>query len=280
MPDHACTRRIQLLELLRQSDGGIALDDAAVALGADGRTVRRDVDYWQDLFSDLQGITIQRGRLHASRRGYTAGYFTDQVDHERSAKDAIGRAAVAAIADGEAVAITAGSTTYAVARELRRARIEEDRPRNATVFTNSLPVLWELVAAGLPTGVLGEVYDADDCAFHSHEFRSGFQASLAIVGASGLVVGADGASLDLFSHRSAEAAFMKQLLAPIPEVIVAIDASKIGRRHPWSFTSGGVLAGKRVQVITSSLADKQRDPLEGLCGAAPRSGFTLSFQEV
>lgn len=280
MPDGAASRRIQLLELLRQSESGLALDDAAVALGADGRTIRRDVDYWQDLFSGLQGITIQRGRVHASRRGYTAGYFTDQIEHERAAKDAIAATAVAAIADGEAVAITAGSTTYAVARELRRARIEEDRPRNATVFTNSLPVLWELVAAGLPTGVLGEVYDSDDCAFHSHEFRSGFQASLAIVGASGLAANADGVSLDLFSHRSAEAAFMKQLLAPIPEVIVAIDASKVGRRHPWSFTSGGVLVGKRVQIITSALTEHQRDSLESLCGASSRAGISLSFKEV
>src|SRR5256885_2074782 len=81
--------------------------------------------------------------------------------------------------------------------------------RTPIAFTNSLPALTELISGGISTGLVGEVYNPDDSAFHSHELRSGFHPSVAIVGASGLI--ANGRSLELYSHRAEEAAFMRQL---------------------------------------------------------------------
>jgi DeoR/GlpR family transcriptional regulator of sugar metabolism len=278
--DAAGARRMRLLEELREARQGRGLDECARTLGVDERTVRRDASYLQEVLKVVQGIELRRGRLFAARAGHGPGYFADQVEHNRPAKEAIARAIVAAMPPDLAVAITAGSTTYYVAREFRRAHVECDEPRNLIAFTNSLPVLLEMISAGISTGVVGEVYNADDCAFHSHEFRGAFQASLAIVGASGVVPNPASGTLDLFSHRAEEASFLKQLLGPVPEIVVAVDASKIGRRHPWVFTGGEVLAGKTVRLFTDALPEAQREALGQLTQSAHRHGCAFTFVET
>jgi DeoR/GlpR family transcriptional regulator of sugar metabolism len=170
---------------------------------------------------------------------------------------------------------------------MRRAVVEGEPPHNLIVFTNSVPSLLELVAAGISTGVLGEIYSPDDCAFHTPEFRGAFQPSLAIVGASGVQFGASVAAnvaasapqgmLDLFSHRAEEAAFLKQLLAGVPEIVLVVDSTKLGRRHPWSF-GGGTLAGKSVRLVTDTLTDAQREELALVAARMARQDTTLHYQ--
>ncbi len=277
MSDHPAARRFRLLEELREHNGK-ELGEYARRLQVDERTIRRDVDTLQDLISTVQGIEVRRGHLFASRQGYAAGYFTGQLDSRREAKEAIARAIVRTLPDHAAVVVTAGTTTYSVAREIRRAALEDEPPHGLVAFTNSLPALMELIAGGVATGVVGEVFNPDDCAFHSHELCSGFHPAVAVVGASGAVADGAAGTLDLFTHRAEEAAFMKQLLARVPEVVVALDATKVGRRHPWSFTDNGALAGKTVRLVTDALTDSQRQPLDEL--AANNSRFSFEYQEV
>jgi DeoR/GlpR family transcriptional regulator of sugar metabolism len=278
--DQAAARRMRLLEILREERGGKELGSLAVTFQVDERTVRRDVEHLQDLLMTVQGIEMRRGTVTPNRSGFSAGYFADQLELEPATKRAIAQAVVNSLSDNLAIALTAGSTTYAVAQEIRRAALEEERPRNLIAFTNSLPALLEFIAAGISTGILGEVYNADDCAFHSHEFHCAFQPGIAIVGASGIVAAPASGTLDLFSHRAEEAAFLKQLLKPVPEIYIAADAVKIGRRHPWSFSSGGVLSGKRVRLFTSSLSPEQREPLRTLAANSSRAEIRFTFEEV
>ena len=77
--------------------------------------------------------------------------------------------------------------------------------------------------------------------------------------------------LDLYSHRAEEAAFLKQLLANVPEIIVAADSSKLGRRHPWSF-GGAILDGKSVLLVTDALTDTQQEELAALVERLKRKG--------
>ena len=95
-----------------------------------------------------------------------------------------------------------------------------------------------------------------------------------------MVINAASGSLELFSHRGEEAAFLKQLLASIPEVIVAVDASKLGRRHPWSFAAAPALAGKSVTLVADTLSSDQRESLESLITAARRTGCRFSYEEA
>jgi DeoR/GlpR family transcriptional regulator of sugar metabolism len=281
MAEQADARRMHLLETLAESEEPQDLETLASALHCDARTIRRDIDQLQQVFQRVQNVEVRRSHVLVSRAGYSPGYFTDHLDRNAAAKEAIARAIVSTLPDDLAIVLTAGSTPYAIAREMRRAVVDGEPPHNLIVFTNSVPALMELVAAGISTGVLGEIYAPEDCAFHAPEFRSAFQPGLAIVGASGVLFSKTGAAgtLDLFSHRAEEAAFMKQLLANVPEIIVAVDSSKLGRRHPWSF-GGSALTGKSVRLVTDLLTEAQREELTQLAAHLARTGTQFTFEAV
>ncbi|HZT42917.1 MAG TPA: HTH domain-containing protein [Chthonomonadaceae bacterium] len=279
MAEQADTRRMQLLERLAGSTEPQELETLAAALHCDTRTIRRDLDQLQQLLQRVQGLEVRRGKVLAARDGYSPGYFTDQLSRNSSAKEAIARTIVASLSDNLAIALTAGTSTFAVSRELRRAAVEDAPPRNPIVFTNSVPALLELIAGGISTGVLGEIYTPEDCAFHIPEFRSAFQPSVAIVGASGVLFDIHQGALDLFSHRAEEAAFLKQLLGRVPEIIIAADQTKLGRRHPWSF-GGPILAGKTVRLVTDTLTEPQQEELGQLAARLGRAGITFRFEST
>ncbi len=278
MAEQADARRMQLLELLSQSEEPQDLDELATLFRCDARTIRRDLDFLQQLLQRVQGLEVRRGKALVAAAGFSPGYFTDQLGRNAPAKQAIARAVVKLLPEDSAIALTAGSTTYAAAKEMRRAAVEGAHPHNLIVFTNSIPSLLELVAAGIPSGVLGEIYSPEDCALHTPEFRSAFQPNLAIVGASGVVVGHSTApaALDLYSHRAEEAAFLKQLLLGVPEIVIAVDSTKLGRRHPWSF-GGNILNGKRVRLVTDILSEMQAEELAQVAERLRGSGIQLEW---
>lgn len=277
MSQNAECRRMKLLDILAESEEPRELSDLSVSLGCDERTIRRDLDHLQNIMQRISGLEVRRGKALVARSGYSPGYFTHQLDRNTIAKQQIAQSVVRLLPDDMAIALTAGSTTFAVAREIRKASVEGISPNNLIVFTNSVPSLLELIAAGVATGVLGEIYNHDDCAFHSPETRSSFQPGIAIVGASGVLFGNDSPTngLDLFSHRSEEAAFLKQLLANVPEIIVTVDNNKLGKRHPWSF-GGSILQGKKVHLVTDFLSEAQSERLDLLKEKLPNIG--IQFQ--
>ena len=279
MAEQAEIRRLRLMELLAESEEPQDLEALADALHCDARTIRRDLDQVQRLLQRMHGLEVRRGRVLIARSGYSPGYFTDQLGRNAGAKQVIARAVVASLSDDQAIALTAGSTPYAVACEIRRAVVEGGSPHNLIVFTNSVPSLLELVAAGVSTGVMGEIYAPEDCAFHTPEFHSAFQPSLAIVGASGVLVGSGPgqSGLDLFSHRAEEAAFLKQVLAGVPEIIIAADSTKLGRRHPWSF-GGSTLHGKRVRLVTETLTEAHQEELAQLTERLAQYGTAFTYE--
>lgn len=262
MSEQADARRLRLMELLAATEEAQDLEALGRAMQCDTRTIRRDLDYLQHLLQRMQGLEIRRSKVLVARAGYSPGYFTDQLGRNAECKRAIARQIVSSLPDGIAVALTAGSTTFAVAQEMRRVHVEGEHPQNLIVFTNSVPSLLELVAGGISAGVLGEIYVPDDCAFHTSEFRSAFQPGIAICGASGVIFSnANQPCFDLYSHRAEEAAFLKQMLANVPEIVIAVDSTKLGRRHPWSF-GGSILDGKRIRLVTNTLNERQREELD------------------
>lgn len=278
MPGTVESRRYALLELLAERPDGLTLEEAADVLEVDDRTVRRDVEQLQNLLASVQEVQLVRGRIYATTDGLLRKVPEDE--EAAAAKARMAGAAVQRIPDGSAVLLTAGSSTHAVAVELRRRQVLNEPPQGLIVFTNSLPALVQLAAAGISTGVVGEVYNPVDAAFHSHEYRSRFQASLAIVGASGIVPDPASGTVSLCSDRVEEAAFMRQLLQSVPEIMVVARAAKIGKRHPWSFTSDGLLVGKSLHLVTTPLSPAQRESLTATADAARRFGTTISYGEV
>ncbi len=273
-------RRMRLLEMIARSEEAYELDSLAVAMKCDARTIRRDLDSIQQLLQIVQGVEIRRSKVLAVRTGHSPGYFSDQLEKNAPAKARIAKAIVRKLPDEIAIALTAGSTPFAVAKEIRRAVVADESPKNPIVFTNSLPALLEMVVAGVATGALGEIYVPEDCALHSPEFHSSALPSVAIVGASGISIGADGGGLpglNLFSHRAEEAAFMKQLLVNIPEVIIAADNSKLNKRHPWNF-GGKTLNGKKVRLVTEALSQEQTYDLDRLAERLISDNILFSYE--
>lgn len=124
----ASQRQERILEQVRQ-DGAARVSDLVDRLGVSDMTIRRDIAALagRGLVSRVHGGAVCVGRS-AEEPGFAAKR-TRQTDEKR----AIARAAAALVAPGDSVAVSAGTTTFAVARDLL------DVP-GLTVVTNSVPV--------------------------------------------------------------------------------------------------------------------------------------------
>jgi DeoR/GlpR family transcriptional regulator of sugar metabolism len=122
-------RQELILEQVR-STGGARVSDLVDSLGVSDMTVRRDIE-----------ALARRGlvaRVHGGATAVTARSaeepgFAAKSSLQTAQKDAIARAAAALVEPGASVAVSGGTTTYAVARELRQVP-------DLTVVTNSVPV--------------------------------------------------------------------------------------------------------------------------------------------
>jgi DeoR/GlpR family transcriptional regulator of sugar metabolism len=122
-------RQALILEHLGRA-GGVRVSDLVQILGVSDMTVRRDLD-----------VLRQRGLLDKVHGGATLrqdgstdepGFVAKSV-RELAEKESIGRSAAELVEPGSAVAITAGTTTWTLARHLAQVP-------DITVVTNSIPV--------------------------------------------------------------------------------------------------------------------------------------------
>jgi len=122
-------RQAHILDRIR-TDGGVRVADLVAELAVSDMTVRRDLE-----LLDQQGLIekVHGGATIVQERALFEPGFRAKSSLEQEAKEAIAEAAAALVPPGSAVALSAGTTTYAVARCLL------DRPE-LTVVTNSLPV--------------------------------------------------------------------------------------------------------------------------------------------
>jgi DeoR/GlpR family transcriptional regulator of sugar metabolism len=132
-------RQRQTLILTRvREDGGVRVADLARDLGVSDMTVRRDLE-----------ILHNRGLLEKVHGGATSlpgsaqfePGFAAKSSLQEPEKEAIATAAMALVLPGTAIGISAGTTTYVLARRL------VDMP-GLTVVTNSVPVADVLHRAG------------------------------------------------------------------------------------------------------------------------------------
>jgi DeoR/GlpR family transcriptional regulator of sugar metabolism len=122
-------RQALIIERVRE-DGGVRVADLARALGVSDMTVRRDLE-----------ALHERGLVEKVHGGATAvpgstlvePGFAARSGRQEAEKEAIADAAVRLVGPGTAIGVSAGTTTYALARRL------VDVP-GLTVVTNSVPV--------------------------------------------------------------------------------------------------------------------------------------------
>jgi len=130
-------RQERILEQV-QLTGGVRVSDLVELLGVSDMTVRRDI-----------AMLVRKGLVARVHGGATAisGRSTEEPGFAAKSglqtleKQAIAVAAAALVQPGDSVAISAGTTTYAVAQELRSVP-------DLTVVTNSVPAADLLHSAG------------------------------------------------------------------------------------------------------------------------------------
>jgi DeoR/GlpR family transcriptional regulator of sugar metabolism len=130
-------RQQRILELV-QTAGGARVSDLVDLLGVSDMTVRRDIS---TLARKGKVARVHGGATALAGRASEEPGFATKFRLQKAEKAAIAKSAVALVEPGDSVAISGGTTTYAVAVELLSVR-------NLTVVTNSVPVGELLHTAG------------------------------------------------------------------------------------------------------------------------------------
>ncbi|MBX3029244.1 MAG: DeoR/GlpR transcriptional regulator [Chloroflexi bacterium] len=130
-------RHSYIVERVR-ADGGVRVADLVRELGVSDMTIRRDLELLHE-----QGLVakVHGGATSTTPSALFEPGFRAKSELQRDAKAAIAAAAAAMVQPGQAIALSAGTTTFAVARLL------VDVPQ-LTVVTNSVPVADVLYHAG------------------------------------------------------------------------------------------------------------------------------------
>jgi DeoR/GlpR family transcriptional regulator of sugar metabolism len=122
-------RQQRILELV-QTSGGARVSDLVDLLGVSDMTVRRDIS---TLARKGKVARVHGGATALAGRAADEPGFAAKFQLQKAAKASIARAAVTLVEPGDSVAISGGTTTYAVAAELLSIP-------DLTVVTNSVPV--------------------------------------------------------------------------------------------------------------------------------------------
>jgi DeoR/GlpR family transcriptional regulator of sugar metabolism len=211
-------RRRKILELIQQ---GGAVDVVALSgsLSVSGTTIRRDL-------RDLEA----RGMLSRTHGGAVANLvstsfepiYKDKSRERREEKAAIAAYACGFVRDGEVVALDSGSTTFALARELKR------RLRELTVITTDLQIAVDLCdTPGFDVILTGgsvrpQLYSV-----------VGPMAEDALTGlhANHTFIGADAVDLDAgVTNANLEEVGVKQrVMAVAEQVVLLVDHTKFGK---------------------------------------------------
>ena len=122
-------RQAKILERVRE-DGAVRVADLVRELGVSDMTVRRDLEILDD-----RGLVdkVHGGATAVAGSALFEPTFAAKSSLQEAEKDAIARSAASLVEPGMAIAVSAGTTTYALAQRL------VDIPR-ITVVTNSIRV--------------------------------------------------------------------------------------------------------------------------------------------
>ncbi|GAA4836950.1 DeoR/GlpR family DNA-binding transcription regulator [Kitasatospora terrestris] len=213
-------RRALILDLVKRS-GAVRVADLVEQLGVSDMTIRRDLDA---LARAGEVEKIYGGAVASGARAEEPG-FEAKTHLASGAKAALADAAAALVEPGSVVAVSAGTTAYAVASRLLQVR-------GLTVVTNSLPVAdllrdnvadvagtgpTLLLTGGTPTPSAALVGPLADQAIRS------LYVDLLIIGAHGVSERAG-----LTTPNLAEAQTNRALIAAARRVVAVADHSKWG----------------------------------------------------
>lgn len=208
-------RRQKVLDLVTQK-GFVSLTDLAATLDASESTIRRDLDFW-----DKQGVLR---RTHGGAvylvDGQSLPPLEERTSRELAEKQAIARATVTRIQDGDAILLDGGTTTLEVARLLVG--------RHLQIVTNSLPIA-NLFANSRETDLVilgGYVYPRTGVALGPLTVRmlEDVHVHQTILSCSGIT------AKGLFNSNLLLVETQRRMMATADEVVVVADHLKLGKQ--------------------------------------------------
>lgn len=214
-------RRALILDEIRRR-GGVRVNDLTRQLGVSDMTIRRDLDA---LARSGAVEKVHGGAVPAeTARTHEPGFEAKSV-LELSAKEEIARAAAHLVAPGSAIALSGGTTTYALARhlaEVEQLTVVTNSVRVADVFdraqrTGAAPGTTVVLTGGVRTPSDSLVGPVADRAIRSLHF------DLLFLGAHGLSLEAG-----LSTPNLAEAETNRAFVASARRVVVVADHTKWG----------------------------------------------------
>ena len=218
-------QRLNLVLELVSERRYVSIVEVAEALGVSTATVRRDLT----TLAEQRLITRTHGGASALGSGYELP-LQYKIVRQAEAKSAIARAVADLVAPGDSVGLNGGTTTSEVARVLgwsERLGMSGDAP-GVTIVTNALNIAYELsirehvkivVTGGVPRRQSYELVGP----LVGSTLRD-FSLDLAVLGVDG-ITGKFGAT----TVHEGEAEASRQIAAVARRVVVAADATKLGR---------------------------------------------------
>jgi DeoR family transcriptional regulator, fructose operon transcriptional repressor len=261
-------RKAQLAAYVAEA-GQVTVGELAERFGVSIDTVRRDLD---QLSAD--GVLV---RTYGGAVSLSTAFRTDSAVDQRLAlleeeKEQIAVLAAELVQDGSTIMINGGTTTLALARNLRQHR-------DLTVATNNL-----LVPGALPPTAIRDVYIFGGAVrtltlttIGPVSFRANSGAELDISCDLALIgVGAVSADAGYTTSNLAEAAMMQEMISRAARVAILADSSKFGRRLFAQVSELGsadylitdsmppsdlreALAANRVELITPEVSPRREE---------------------
>lgn len=217
-------RRGVIIEAL-EARGQVLVESLAVEFGVSLVTIRKDL-------SELEA----RGLLHRTHGGASWAHrslfnpsFREKAYLQQAEKQAIARATLELIEEGDSLILDAGSTTHALSRAMKK------RFRHLHVITNSVPIALELAETGWELLLLG-----GSVRHHSQALIGPATVrALEPYHVDKAILSATGASLErgLTTPNDLEAQTKRAMIRAAAQVIGMVDSSKLGRVTLSSFAA-------------------------------------------
>lgn len=233
-------RREQILQSL-QEHGECTVESLAHQFGVSDMTIRRDLQ----ALADAGKVLRTHGGAAPTAKISFEFQFLNRSRSNLAAKQAIALLAAEQVDDGQSIMLDSGTTTLALAHELRRKA-------DLTVITTSLPIASELqFSSSIEIVLLGGILrsDAPDLVGALTEANlETLHADIAFVGADGI-----DAQGNAYNDSIAVGRMLSKMIASATRVFVVADGSKIGRHSLMRF---GNIAQFEA-LITDGAADEQ-----------------------
>ena len=215
-------RRAKIIQLLEQQ-GSVLVDELSPQFAVSSVTIRKDL-------AELE----ERGLLHRTHGGANHAHkslfnpsFGEKINLQQPQKEAIARAALEYIEDGDSIILGAGSTVLTLARLMKK------RFRSLYIITNSIPVAleladttWEILLVG------GQIRQHSMALIGPAAVRT-----LEVYHADKAFFGATGVSLQKgYSTPHADMSnIIKAMIEAVDTAYALVDSSKLARATLVSF---------------------------------------------